>query len=110
MNKIIYKKMKDYLVECGFEIGVYSELGITNRAPHSIGLPSRTYVKVKPDYSPVDGLCTVLVMADQVCMMTLKTPYNYNEWQVYRSKEYAHAEEMCDILMDYQTEAVGPWR
>ena len=108
MNKIVYKKIKDYLIECGYEIGLYGE--VLDRFPHHIGLPSTTHVTIKPDYSPIDGLATILVTPTEVSMWVLKIPCAYNEWVKYKSKEYAHTNEMADILMDYVEEPAGPWR
>jgi len=108
MDRVLYKKMKETIESNGFKIGLNG--GTTDSFPHKIGLPNRTYVAVQPEYSPIDGLCTVLVNPERVEMWVLRSPYTYNEWGPYKSKEYAHKREMISILKEYVTEPKGPWK
>jgi hypothetical protein len=108
MDRDLYGKMKEVILKNNFKLGLNG--GSMDSFPHHIGMPDRTYVAVEPEYSPIDGLCTVLVNPERVEMWVLKSPYNYNEWGIYKSKEYAHKKEMLSILKDYTKEPRGPWK
>ena len=106
MNKELKRQVWDFLKNQGFELGAHN---LNFKTMHSIGLPQRTFVPIKPDYAPVDGGAVILVMFDCLEMWTITIPYADNVWTLHSRVQYAHKEEMVGKLKDFISEPTGPW-
>jgi hypothetical protein len=105
MEKNIIRKMNDFLKENGFKLGIFNMSPIT----HKIGLPTRKYSLVKPEYSPIDGACTILVTPISISKYTLKIPYMYNEWVLVVKHSYSNKIKLLELLKEYVPEPKGDW-
>jgi len=108
MDKELYEKMKKFVVETArFEEGIFNGCdGI-----HKIGLPIRTYLMIRPKWSPCDGACSILVFSDSISRSTLKIPFNSHEWNLGPFVHYSTRKELVELLKEL-TEEPRPliWR
>jgi hypothetical protein len=105
MDKIMFKKIGNFLHEEGFKFGMFDMTQIV----HRIGLPNKTYVMVKPEYSLVDGSMVVLVSADRITRYTLIKPYMHHEWRHNKTMPYSNKSELVRDLTKMIREPKGPW-
>jgi hypothetical protein len=105
MKEEIRKQMKEFLEENGFKFGAYDIL----YKVHSIGLPKRTYVMVKPEYSTVDGTSTIVVTAYYIAKYNLKIPYEHNEWKIEEAINYDSKAKLIELLDEWTKEPKGVW-
>ena len=105
MKKDIIIEMNGFLKENDFKLGAYGMSPIT----HKIGLPKRKYALVRPEYSPIDGACTILVTPVSVSKYTIKIPFMNNEWVLHRKHEYKNKTKLLELLNEYTLEPKGDW-
>ena len=109
MDTEIREKIKKIVKnEMGFQLGIYGE------CQHTIGLPNETYVMVRPNYSPIDGACVVLVTPTKCKKYTCKYPSAYNEWNLYEADlyegdNYRDLHELKEALNILVNEDPGFW-
>ena len=93
MTAELSKKIEEFIVSNGFETGVY---GKYCGCQHSCGLP--TGIKVRPDWSPIDGSHTVVVTEDKVHTCHCNTPYYHRDWHTVGTESYETQAELLEIL------------
>ena len=93
--------IRGWLEQNGFKDGCY---GICR---HSDGLPPG--VKVKPDYSPIDGAYVLLVTALDIALATCRYPSLHNDWRIIRRVPYKSKKELKQILSELVTAPTGCW-
>ena len=105
MKKDIIREMNEFLKKNDFKLGVFGMSSIT----HKIGFPKRKYTLVKPEYSPIDGACTILVTPVSVSKYTIKIPFMDNEWKLHKKHEYRNKVKLFELLNKYTSEPEGDW-
>jgi len=91
----------EFIESKGFERGVYGG------AKHSCGLPHG--IKIKPDYSPIDGSHTLIVSGTMVKSCVCPSPWGHNDWRVYSSRSYNSPEELAKIIEEMSNPEKGCW-
>jgi hypothetical protein len=105
MDKVMVGKIKKFLAEREFKFGMFD----MTQTVHKIGLPNKTYILVKPEYSLVDGSMTILVSADCMARYTLLKPYMHHEWRLNKTIPYSNKSELVRDLSKMAKEPKGPW-
>ena len=105
MKDNIVREMNEFLKEHEYKLGVFGMSPIA----HKIGLPGRKYSLVKPEYSPVDGACTVMITPVSISKYTIKIPYMNNEWILNKKHTYKDKIELLELLNKYTIEPKGAW-
>jgi hypothetical protein len=95
-------QIKAFLTENGYEL-------YDLRQGHACGLPCTPFVKVKAEYSPVDGLSFLAVFPTRVVRYALPCPYNHNDWQNHGSQNYSTPEELKATLDKMIHPPAGCW-
>lgn len=77
---------------------------------HDSGLPNESFVEVRPEYSPVDGDCVILVTPTAVKMYGCAVPFNVHRWKLLRGvREYKTHDALIVMLKDWLKEPRGCW-
>jgi len=103
MSDDVHNSIKEWLKKNGYEEGEYGG------CDHGCGMPQIDAVRVKPDWSPVDGDHTILVATDAVLQMTCAIPYNYNDWTIQARHPYSNTDELKEILDRLVSQSSGCW-
>ena len=93
--------IRAWLEKEGFEDGC---CGICR---HSDGLPPG--IRVKPDYSPIDGAYVLLVTAIDIVSATCRYPSLHNDWRIIRRVPYKSKKELKQSLKTLVTAPKGCW-
>ena len=101
--KQFYEKVRELLEKNNFEEGVY------HCCQHTCGIPGGTHIKVKPEYSPIDGAYTLVITPTHVKRYTCGIPFNHHDWRMVGSTKYSSPEELLTILNKYAKEEQGCW-
>lgn len=96
------EKISAWLAENGFEEGSF----MNNYS--SIGCPPG--IRVKPEYSPIDGSYTILVTPTTVQPFVCDKPWAYNAWRpLAEFHTYSSKEELKTILDKLVKRPLGCW-
>lgn len=76
---------------------------------HNEGLPNKPFIRLGPDYSPIDGLCTVLVTPTKVEQWVLRQPYLHNDWRCAQQVHYSTQNELFVNIQQFVKVSAGCW-
>jgi hypothetical protein len=93
--------LAEFIEEKGYEHGVYGS------TKHGVGLP--TGIKVKPNYSPIDGSHTLVVTGEQVISCVCAYPWGANDWRIRQSKAYDNPEGCAKAIEELANPPKGCW-
>jgi len=100
----VYAKIKQTLIDNGFGESIGRIYGPTL---HTCGIPD-PHIKIRPEYSPIDGDHVIIVTATFVASATCLYPSNYNNWHLNRY-EYSTPEEMIALVTKLAKPDTGCW-
>jgi len=96
-------QIREFLTQNGFQTGFFC------CCQHTEGMPKGEGVCVKPSWSPVDGDHTLMVTPTEVIQLTIRCPYNFNEWSVRSRQGYNNPGELLSALNKLVKQSEGCW-
>ena len=89
--------------ENGYTTGHYGSCG------HGDGLPHIDAVRIRPEWSPIDGDHVILVGAAAVIQAVCPYPWGDHDWQIRGRWSYADTDELKSILERLVRRPQGCW-
>jgi hypothetical protein len=96
-------RIRAWLTENGFREGRHGS------CRHLCGLPRIDAVRVRPEYSPVDGDHMLLVTPDRVIQAVCPYPWGQHDWYTLSVTPYATTEELGRVLTRLAKKPTGCW-